>query len=136
MYYLIVLMVLSIGFSQEIGEWRWADDTAELTHDKEAHFVGSGGAYFFFRHKGYSEKESVLYSFYLGLGKECIDALLPWEKYGSWGGDGFSKYDLAYDLAGIGTAYLIDKLWKPKENKNDFDIRFNYGGVSFSYRIP
>ena len=129
-------MVLSIGFSQEIGEWRWADDTAELTHDKEAHFVGSGGAYFFFRHKGYSEKESVLYSFYLGLGKECIDALLPWEKYGSWGGDGFSKYDLAYDLAGIGTAYLIDKLWKPKENKNDFDIRFNYGGVSFSYRIP
>ena len=135
MYYLIVLIVLSIGFSQEFGKWRWADDTAEFTMDKEAHFVGSAGAYFFFRHKGYTEKESVLYSFYLGLGKECIDAILPWEKYGRWGGDGFSKYDLAYDIAGIGVAFLIDKVWRPKETKNDFRIGFDNGGVSFSYRI-
>ena len=132
---LILLIVLSIGYSQEFGKWRWADDSAEFTMDKEAHFVGSAGAYFFFRHKNYTEMESVLYSFYLGLTKECIDAILPWEKYGRWGGDGFSKYDLAYDIAGIGTAYLIDKLWKPKEKKNDFTIRFNNGGVGFSYRL-
>ena len=129
-------MVLSICFSQEFGKWRWADDTAKFTMDKEAHFVGSAGAYFFFKHKGYTDKESVLYSFYLGLGKECIDAILPWEKYGRWGGDGFSKYDLAYDIAGIGVAYLIDRLWKPKESKNDYTVRFNTGGVSFSYWIP
>ena len=135
MYYIIMLMVLSIGFSQEFGKWRWADDTAEFTMDKEAHFVGSAGAYFFFRHKGYTEQESILYTFYLGLGKECIDAILPWEKYGRWGGDGFSKYDLAYDLAGIGVAYLIDKVWKPKENKNDYTVRFNTVGVSISYRL-
>ena len=71
----------------------------------------------------------------MGLTKECIDALLPWEKYGRWGGDGFSKYDLAYNLAGIGTSYLIDKLWKPKENNNDFTIRFDNGGNSLSYWI-
>ena len=136
MYYIIMIMVLSIGFSQEFGKWRWADDTAEFTMDKEAHFVGSAGAYFFFRHKGYAEKQSILYTFYLGLGKECIDAILPWEKYGRWGGDGFSKYDLAYDLAGIGVAYLIDKVWKPKEKNNDFTIRFDNGGVGFSYRLP
>ena len=136
MYYLLVLMVLSIGFSQKFGEWRWADDTAEFTMDKEAHFVGSAGAYFFFRHKDYTKKESALYTFYLGLGKECIDAILPWEKYGRWGGDGFSKYDLAYDLAGIGVAYLIDRFWKPKEKNNDFTIRFDTGGVGFSYRLP
>ena len=136
MYYLIILMVLSIGFSQKFGEWRWADDTAEFTMDKEAHFVGSAGAYFFFRHKDYTKKESALYTFYLGLGKECIDAILPWEKYGRWGGDGFSKYDLAYDLAGIGVAYLIDRFWKPKEKNNDFTIRFDTGGVGFSYRLP
>mgnify|MGYP006170542943 CR=1 FL=1 len=64
------------------GDWRWADDTYEFTMDKEAHFVGSAGAYFFFRHKDYSEKESILYSFYLGLGKECIDAIFPYEEYG------------------------------------------------------
>ena len=82
MYYLILLMVLSIGFSQRFGEWRWANDTPEFTHDKEAHLVGSTGIYFFLRHKQYSVKESILYTFYLGLTKECIDAILPWEKYG------------------------------------------------------
>tara|TARA_B100001250_G_scaffold358450_1_gene334770 strand:+ start:1457 stop:1849 length:393 start_codon:yes stop_codon:yes gene_type:complete len=110
-YILSITLILTILSA----EWRWADDTAEFTMDKEAHFVGSAGAYFFFRHKDYTEVESILYSVYLGLGKECIDALLPWEKYGRWGGDGFSKYDLAYDLAGIGAAYLIDKVWKSKE---------------------
>ena len=130
-----MLMVLSICFSQEFGKWRWADDTSEFTMDKEAHFVGSAGAYFFFRHKDYTEKESLLYSFYLGLGKECIDAILPWEKYGRWGGDGFSKYDLMNDVAGIGTAYLIDKLWNPKGNKNDYNIRFDNDRISISYRI-
>ena len=113
------------------AEWRWADDTAEFTMDKEAHFVGSAGAYFFFRHKDYTEAESVLYSFYLGLGKECIDALLPWEKYGRWGGDGFSKYDLAYDVAGIGIAYLIDKTWKSK----DLEVDISTNSINLYYII-
>ena len=134
MYYIIMLMVLSIGFSQEFGEWRWADDTAEFTMDKEALFVGSAGAYFCFRHKGYTEKESILYTFYLGLGKECIDAILPWEQYGRWGGDGFSKYDLAYDIAGIGVAFLIDNWWKPKEDSK-WERRFSTNSISISYRI-
>jgi uncharacterized protein YfiM (DUF2279 family) len=99
--------------SQTIA-WRWADDTSELTMDKEAHFVGSAGAYFFFRHKGYNELASIRNAFYLGMLKEIADALLPLEKYGRWGGDGFSKYDLYYDVAGIAVGYLIDKLWKPK----------------------
>ena len=132
--HLIIILMITISFSKT--EWRWADDTSEFTMDKEAHFVGSAGAYFFFRHKDYTEKESILYSFYLGLGKECIDALFPYEKYGRWGGDGFSKYDLAYDIAGIGVAYLIDRVWKPKEKNNDFTIRFDNGGVSLSYRLP
>ena len=102
--------------------------------DKEAHFVGSAGAYFFFRHKEYTEMESIRYSFYLGLGKECVDALLPWEKYGRWGGDGFSKYDLYYDIAGIGLAYVIDKWWKPKENSK-WERRFSTNSISISYRI-
>ena len=128
-----ILLIITLSFSQEFGKWRWADDTSEFTMDKEAHFVGSAGAYFFFRHKNYTEFESIRYSFYLGLTKECIDAILPWEKYGKWGGDGFSKYDLAYDIAGISVAFLIDRIWKPKETKNDFRVGFNNGNISFSY---
>tara|TARA_Y100001937_G_scaffold104683_1_gene144874 strand:+ start:396 stop:812 length:417 start_codon:yes stop_codon:yes gene_type:complete len=119
---IMVLFIISFSFTQKFGEWRWADDTSEFTMDKEAHFVGSSGAYFFFRHKDYTIKESVLYTFYLGLGKECIDAILPWEKYGRWGGDGFSKYDLAYNVAGIGLAVLIDSLWRPKNKINYISV--------------
>ena len=127
---IMVLLICSLCYS----EWRWADDTMELTHDKEAHFVGSAGAYFFFRHKEYTEIESILYSFYLGLGKECIDALVPWEKYGAWGGDGFSKYDLYYDVLGIGVAVLIDKWWKPKEDSR-WERGFNSNSISIYYRL-
>ena len=131
----ILIIMVTLSFSQELGKWRWANDTAELTHDKEAHFVGSAGAYFFFRHKEYTAVESIALSFSLGLTKEVIDALVPWEKYGSWGGDGFSKYDLAYDIAGIGVAYLIDRVWKPKEKSSDFAIGFNNDSISIHYRL-
>jgi hypothetical protein len=134
MWKYIILIMITFSFSQELGHWRWADDTAEFTMDKEAHFVGSAGAYFFFRHKDYTEMESIRYSFYLGLGKEVIDALFPHEEFGRWGGDGFSKYDLYYDIAGIGVAFIIDKIWKPKENSN-WERRYNNGNISFCYRL-
>ena len=134
MYYLILLIVLSINFSQKLGEWRWANDTMELTHDKEAHFVGSAGMYFFFKHKDYTTYESIKYTFYLGLTKEIIDAMLPWEKYGAWGGDGFSKNDLTYNVSGIILAVLLDQIWKPKENSK-WERGFNNNTISFSYRL-
>ena len=127
---IMVLLICSLCYS----EWRWADDTIVLTHDKEAHFVGSAGAYFFFKHKNYTTMESIKYSFYLGLTKECIDAVLPWEKYGAWGGDGFSKYDLYYNVLGIGTAVLIDKWWKPKEDSK-WERRFSTTSISIHYRL-
>ena len=131
------LLIVSIMVSIIYSDWRWANDTSEFSMDKESHFVGSAGAYFFFRHKDYTESESIKYAFYLGLTKECIDALLPWEKYGKWGGDGFSKYDLVYNITGIGLAYVIDKVWKPKRKKNDnIQYRFGINRVCISYRIP
>ena len=126
----VVLIMCSIVYS----EWRWASDSMELTHDKEAHFVGSAGAYFFFRHKEYTVRESILYTFYLGLTKECIDAVVPWEEYGAWGGDGFSKYDLTYNIAGITIALLLDNIWKPKEDSK-WERGFSNDSISISYRL-
>ena len=128
------ILIVLLMVSQKLGEWRWANDTMELTHDKEAHFVGSAGMYFFFKHKDYTTYESIKYTFYLGLTKEVVDALVPWEEYGSWGGDGFSKYDLGYDLAGILLAYTLDEIWKPKENSK-WERGFSNGRFSLSYRL-
>ena len=69
----------------------------------------------------------------LGLAKETIDALLPYEKYGRFGGDGFSKNDLVYDLLGIGIAYTIDKVWEKKSYENkSIGIKVSPGYVWFS----
>ena len=126
--------MLSVGYPQTFGQWRWADDTSEFTMDKQAHFVGSAGAYFFFRHKNYTEIESMKYSIYLGLAKEVIDAFVPHEEYGKWGGDGFSRYDLGYDILGILTAYGIDKIWKEKENKG-VSLNIRKDKVMLEYRF-
>ena len=126
---------MSVSYSQELGQWRWANDTIELTHDKEAHLVGSFGLYYLFRHKEFNKTQSILISLGLGLLKETSDALVPWEKYGAWGGDGFSKYDLYYNIAGIGAAYVIDKLWKPKEKNNELKYRLGWNSIRITLRL-
>ena len=126
-----ILMVLLTLTSITSAEWRWADDTREFTMDKQAHFVGSFGLYFMFRQKEFSELDSFKYSLYCGIAKEVIDALVPYETNGKLGGDGFSKYDLGYDLLGIGIAYGIDKLWKPKK----VDIKYNKNQLHLSWKI-
>ena len=84
---IMVLLMISLVHT----EWRWADDSAKFTMDKEAHLVGSFGLYYLFRHKEFNETQSILYSVSLGILKETSDALLPYEKFGRIGGDGFSK---------------------------------------------
>ena len=128
---MVVLTVVSIGLSQEgdfngynlesgpqVGKWRWAEDTMELTHDKETHAVGSFGLYYLFTNKGMTPTKAIKTTIGLGLLKEGIDALIPWEQYGSWGGDGFSKNDITYNAIGVGSAYLIDRLWENKGDNN------------------
>jgi len=41
-----------------------------------------------------------------GVMWELKDAIMPWERFGFWGGDGFSFRDLAADLVGIGLGML------------------------------
>jgi hypothetical protein len=65
-----------------------------------------------------TQKNAVNTVIWLGLFKEGIDALVPWETYGAYGGDGFSKNDVIYNLVGVGSAYLIDRLWESKGNEN------------------
>ena len=129
---IMVLLMVSLAHT----EWRWANDTSEFTMDKEAHLVGSFGLYYLFRHKEFNETQSILYSVSLGILKETSDALLPYEKYGRIGGDGFSKYDLYYNIAGIGLAYALDKLWKPEKKNDSIKCGFSRNTFICSIRIP
>ena len=124
---LMVLLMVSMAHT----EWRWAEDTSEFTMDKQAHFAGSFGLYFMFRHKEFSELDSFKYSLYCGIAKEVFDAYVPYEENGKWGGDGFSKYDLAYDLLGIGAAYCLDELWKTRK----VDIKYSKNHLNFTWKI-
>tara|TARA_R110000765_G_scaffold370370_1_gene460606 strand:- start:417 stop:788 length:372 start_codon:yes stop_codon:yes gene_type:complete len=117
---LMVLLMVTMAHTK----WQLVNDTSEFTMDKQAHLVGSFGLYFMFRHKDFSELDSFKYSLLFGLTKELILD------------DGISKYDLAYDITGIGFAYLIDKVWKPKKNNNDnIQYRFGINSIRISYRL-
>ena len=117
---LIAGAVISLSFGQEpeLGKWRWAEDTLQPTEDKQVHGVGSFGLYYLFTSKGMTPTQAIKTTVGLGLLKEGIDALVPWEQYGSYGGDGFSKNDVVYNAIGVGSAYLIDRLWENKGDKN------------------
>ena len=117
---MVLLTVVSIGLPNEpeTGKWRWAEDTLQPTEDKQVHAVGSFGLYYLFVNKGMTKGNAVNTVMWLGLFKEGIDALVPWETYGSYGGDGFSKNDVIYNAIGVGSAYLIDRLWENNSDKN------------------
>ena len=112
------IIAFSFGQEPELGKWRWAEDTLQPTEDKQVHGVGSFGLYYLFTSKGMTPTQAIKTTVGLGLFKEGIDALVPWEQYGSYGGDGFSKNDVIYNTIGVGSAYLIDRLWENKGDKN------------------
>ena len=113
-----ILSSFAYGQEYETGKWRWAEDTLQPTEDKQVHAVGSFGLYYLFVNKGMTKGNAVNTVMWLGLFKEGIDAFVPWEQYGSYGGDGFSKNDVVYNAIGVGSAYLIDRLWENKGDNN------------------
>ena len=117
---MVLLTVVSIGLPNEpeTGKWRWAEDTLQPTEDKQVHAIGSFGLYYLFTSKGMTKGNAVNTVMWLGLFKEGIDAFVPWEQYGSYGGDGWSNADLVANFAGVGSAYIIDRLWEKKGHEN------------------
>lgn len=133
LFILTTVIAISYGSEPELGKWRWSEDTLQLTHDKETHAVGSFGLYYLFVNKGMTQRKAITSVLVLGLVKEGIDALVPWEEYGSYGGDGFSQNDIVYNVMGVSSAYIIDKLWEKKsyENKSKY-IEIHPGFIRFS----
>ena len=109
----------------ELGKWRWANDNIAPLDDKQIHAVGSFGLYYLLTKKDIHPNKAVTIIASLGIAKECVDALVPWEVYGRLGGDGFSKYDLFYNSLGLFIAYAIDDRW---------EVGYNNGYIRIIYR--
>ena len=131
---MVLLTVISIGLPNEpeLGKWRWSEDTLEPTDDKQVHAVGSFGLYYLFINKGMTQNKAIASVLGLGLFKEGIDALVPWETYGRWGGDGFSKNDIVYNVIGVGSADIIDRLWENSYENRSAYIEIYPGYIRFN----
>jgi len=93
-------------------KWRWAKDTfltpdGAIRLDKQQHFAGCFGFYVVARLCGATKKQATLTVLLSGIAWEVKDALIPYEKYGWWGGDGFSWRDCVTNVAGWFFGYTI-----------------------------
>ena len=90
------------------AQWRTANDTwdsrsgAIIKSDKLEHAV-------FFASTNLTldllfpskQKHNWKYTLLIGVANEVKDALLPWERYGGKGGDGWSWKDTVFNILGV-----------------------------------
>ena len=131
LYGILLLLNISIASEPKLGKWRWATDSMEFTDDKQVHALGSFCLYNILSQNKVSPVKSTIITIGLGTFKEVCDAYIPWEQYGIWGGDGFSKYDMIYNVMGIIGAHSLDKLLKDY-NINVY-IRFSGRPIKISH---
>jgi len=117
MLFVVILLafVTDRCHGQEMFEWRWSHDAILKNPDASGlHMVGSYSLAGSFDNT-MKWWESDLLSIGFGVGWEVKDALIPWEKVGVLGGEGFSVNDIKMDLAGIVVhriGVLVYNKWK------------------------
>jgi len=106
---IIIMLLLATPLT---AQWRWSNPKTDswTSYDKAGHGCGSSLLYCGCRTVT-SPGKAFWASNGLGLVKEIKDALVPCEKYGKWGGEGFSYKDMAYNFAGNLLMYCVDKLF-------------------------
>jgi len=101
------MLMLLVLVTTTQAQWRtvpfnkdkWmSNNGALLKYDKAEHFTGSLIINIAIDWK---------YAIALGFLWECKDAVMPYEKYGAIGGEGFSYKDLIADIAGVITWEII-----------------------------
>lgn len=111
--------------------WRWAyQDNAtwwkytaywpgrEVHTSWLDHGVGSYMLFNYFHHnRKMSNKKAFIYLMIAGTALEVKDALIPYEKHGKIGGEGFSGQDLVRDATGGLTAMLFNYITEKRRIK-------------------
>jgi len=119
----LIALVLFVLCSDCKAQWN-TENGAFLKYDKIEHFTGCAGLYTGLRL--FQSQETALYTT-IGLQFlwEVKDELMPYQKYGWWGGEGFCNYDMAAGTFGALLAYGIDKLIHIKRVKVSYNETLN-----------
>ena len=101
LFFLFAAFAANACYGQELFQWRWSHDPVMKNPDASGlHLIGS--AYLAGTMDNTSQWwKSDLTIFTVGLLWEVKDGLLPWEKVGVLGGEGFSVNDLKMDISGL-----------------------------------
>ncbi|MFL3008850.1 MAG: hypothetical protein ACJZ14_05665 [Candidatus Neomarinimicrobiota bacterium] len=91
------------------------EDDFNPSIDKISHSTTSFGLYYVFRYFDKSKKQSVLFSFTIGLGYEIYQIYDPLEQEHF---RGVSLHDIFYNLTGITMAAIIDNMFKKEKVKS------------------
>lgn len=104
----IFVCALFFYWGNGIAQFRVADSHKDkwARDDKVAHLFGNYFAIDLSRHF-MSDKEVIPLLLTAGILWEVKDGFVPYEKYGFWGGEGFSAKDVVAGAVGIGLNYLV-----------------------------
>lgn len=138
-----------------MGKWRWSKDkwnslehtysflgNTLLLYDKVQHFIGGLLVFLVFivTHRLVGYPTSPLFCFTLATSFwwawEIKDALVPHEKYGWWGGDGFSWRDAVASTAGAAVGFVVYLLFNSMFALGYFILLVIAAALCFSAKVP
>ena len=90
------------------------NDNLYPTIDKISHSTTSFGLYYTFRYFGHGEGKSILLSSGVGVAYEIYQIYDPFEEEHF---RGISLHDIFYNIIGISSAYIIDKIITRSQKK-------------------
>ena len=113
----MILVLVMVSFAgAEIRNLSWHKDKFNssngmfLKYDKVEHFIWMGTTTMVCEH--YFPKKGWKYAIVIGLANEVKDSVMPWEKYGEIGGEGFSSKDMLANIGGVVAGHYLNKLIK------------------------
>jgi hypothetical protein len=97
----IILLFINKADAQNL-QWRWSNSSFDVTPEANAtHFIGSAFLADALERKGMEWWQADLTALGLGLMWEIKDGFVPYETVPVFGAEGFSKMDLATNVAGV-----------------------------------
>lgn len=122
---LIIGLLAGTLFTQEVGQWRISNQKFMDAPKQNIQHLGTGLISFTLDNTtNLKWWQSDLIALSAGVAWEVKDGFIPYEKYGYWGGEGFSWMDVGTDITGI----IINRfLWFGfKKIRNRHESKNNY----------